>query len=107
MPYVVFVEELEGAADVRGHTVPSLEQAFARIIDRCGLTHHFEREEEGWRLVLSDPDDPSRSPDPVLSSYIKPRDAHYDLMAQEVDGRLRGHIAVDAVVFGKQLAASP
>lgn len=107
MPYVVFAEELEDVADVRGHTVPTLEQAFSRIIDRCGLSHHFEREEEGWRLVLSDPEDPSRSPDPVLSTYIKPRDAHYDLMAQAVDGRLRGHIAVDATVFSKQFAASP
>lgn len=106
MPYVVFVEELEDVADVRSHTVPSLEQAFAQIIDRCGLTHHFEREDQGWRLVLSDPESPARSPDPVLSSYIKPRDAHFDLMSQAVDGRLRGHIATDAAVFGKQFAAS-
>lgn len=107
MAYIVFAEEHEDVADVRGHTVPTLEQAFARIIDRCGLTHHFEREEEGWRLVLSDPEDPSRSPDPILSTYIKPRDAHFDLMSQAVDGRLRGHIAVDAAVFSKQFAASP
>lgn len=107
MPYVVFAEELEDVADVRGHTVSTLEQAFARIIDRCGLTHRFEQEDEGWRLVLSDPKDPSHSPDPVLSSYIKLRDAHYDLMAQAVDGRLRGHIAVDLTTFGKRLAFSP
>jgi len=104
--YVVFAEELEDVADVRGHTVPTLEQAFARIIERCSLTHHFEREEEGWRLVLSDQEDPSRSPEPVLSSYIKPRDAHHDLMAQAVDGRLRGHIAVDLAVFNKQFASA-
>lgn len=106
MAYVVFAEELEDVADVRGHTVPTLEQAFAQILDRCGLKHHFEREDEGWRLVLSDPEDPSRSPDPVLSTYIKPRDAHYDLMAQAVDGRLRGHIAIDMAAFNKQFASA-
>jgi hypothetical protein len=104
--YVVFAEELEDVADIRPHTVASLEQAFAQIIDRCGFTHHFEREEEGWRLILSDQEDPSRYPDPILSTYIKPRDAHYDLMAQAVDGRLRGHIAVDLAVFNKQFASA-
>lgn len=109
MAYIVFAEELEDVADVRGHTVPTLEQAFAQIVGRCGLTHHFEQEDEGWRLVLLDTEDPSRSPDPVLSTYIKPRDAHHDLMVQAVDGRLRGHIAVDAAAFNKQFrsTASP
>ncbi len=95
MAYIVFAEELEDVADLRSHTVPSLEQAFARIIERCGLRHHFAREDEGWRLVLSDPEDPSRNPDPILSTYIKPRDAHHDLMTQAVDGRLRGHVALN------------
>lgn len=104
MAYVVFAEELEDVAEVRDHIVASLEAAFARITERCGLIHHFEREDEGWKLILTDREDPSRTPEPILSSYIKPRDAHHDLMAQAVDGRLRGHVAVELAAFRKQAA---
>jgi hypothetical protein len=92
--YVVFAEELEGVADLKAHTVGSLEQAFAQIIARCGLTYYFAQEGEGWKLVFTDPARPDCSPEPVVSDYIKPRDAKHDLMAQAVDGRLKGHIAV-------------
>jgi hypothetical protein len=40
--YVVFAEEVETSADTQSRLVPSLEQAFARIIDRCGLSYAFE-----------------------------------------------------------------
>jgi hypothetical protein len=35
-------------------------------------------------------EDPSRTPEPILSKYLKQRDARYDLMALVVDGRLSG-----------------
>ena len=75
MPYVVFAEELETAEDIRAHTVATLEQAFAQ--------------------------QPSRNPDSIFSSYKKPRDAHHDLMTQAVDGRIRGHVAVDLVTLSR------
>lgn len=93
--YVVFAEELEDVADIRPHTVASLEQAFAQIVCRCGYQYHFEpRSEAGWALVLTDVERPDRNPDPILSDYKKPDEAKHDLIAQAVDGRLRGHVAV-------------
>jgi len=97
--YVVFAEELEGVADLKAHTVGSLEQAFAQIIARCGLTYCFAQESEGWKMVFTDPARPDCSPEPIFSDYIKPRDAKHDLMAQAVDGRLKGHTAVLAEDF--------
>ena len=35
-----------------------------------------------------------RSPEPIHSSCIKPRDAQFDLMSQAVDGRLKGYVAL-------------
>jgi hypothetical protein len=99
--YVVFAEELEGTADAKGHIVCSLEQAFAQIVCRCGLNYHFEQEQEGWRLVFTDVERPDRSPEPVHSDYKRPRDAQHDLMAQAVDGRIRGHIAISAEDFAR------
>lgn len=92
--YVVFAEELEDVADVKAHTVLTLEQAFAQIVCRCGLAYHFEPTQEGWALILTDVERPDRSPDPVLSDYKKPDDAKHDLIAQAVDGRVRGHVAI-------------
>ena len=93
--YVVFAEELEEVADLRPHTVTTLEQAFAQIVCRCGYHYHFEPcNEGGWALVLTDVERPDRNPDPILSDYKKPDEAKHDLIAQAVDGRLRGHLAV-------------
>ena len=93
--YVVFAEELEDTADLLPHTVQTLEQAFARIACRCGYNYHFEpRSEEGWAMILTDVARPECSPEPILSDYKKPDDAKHDLIAQAVDGRLRGHMAV-------------
>jgi hypothetical protein len=78
------------------NTCQALEQAFARIACRCGLSYSFESEADGWKLVLTDVERPDRSPLPIRSKYKKPRDAQHDLMVQAVDGRLRGHIAIDA-----------
>jgi hypothetical protein len=97
--YVVFAEELEGVADLKAHTVGSLEQAFAQIIARCGLTYCFMPEGEGWKLVFTDPARPDCSPEPVVTDYRKPRDARHDLMLQAVDGRLKGHVAISATDF--------
>ncbi|HET7086029.1 MAG TPA: hypothetical protein VFI23_14725 [Rhizomicrobium sp.] len=99
--YVVFAEELEEAADVKGHIVQSLEQAFAQIMCRCGLAYHFEQEQEGWRLIFTDVERPERSPEPVHTDYKRPRDAKHDLVAQAVDGRIRGHIAVSREDFDR------
>jgi hypothetical protein len=92
--YVVFVEELEGPQDPV-HTARTLEQAFAQITCRCGYSYRFEpAQEQGWCLFLIDVARPERSPDPIHSSCVKPRDAHFDLMTQAVDGRLKGHVAL-------------
>ena len=99
--YVVFAEELESAADAKSHVVQSLEQAFAKIACRCGLSYAFEQEQEGWRLVFTDVERPECSPEPVHTDYKRPRDANYDLMAQAVDGRIRGHVAISADEFAK------
>ena len=97
--YVVFAEELKDAAEVQSHTVPTLEQAFAQIACRCGLSYAFEQEQEGWRLVFTDVERPECSPEPVHTDYKRPRDAKHDLIAQAVDGRLRGHVAISYDAF--------
>ena len=99
--YVVFAEELENAAPVGANIVPTLEQAFARIACRCGLSYRFLPGEEGWTLEMTDVERPDRSPEPIHSSYKKPRDAQHDLMTQAVDGRVRGHVAIRDDLFGR------
>ena len=97
--YVVFVEETKDAFESPLHTAKTLEQAFAQIVCRCGYSYRFEPAQElGWCLFLTDVERPERSPEPIHSTCIKPRDAQYDLMSKAVDGRLRGHVAqpVDA-----------
>ena len=93
--YVVFVEETEDAVESPLATARTLEQAFAQIACRCGYSYRFEPAQElGWCLFLTDVERPERSPDPIHSTCIKPRDAQYDLMSQAVDGRLKGHVAL-------------
>ena len=104
--YIVFAEELDGIADTKGHLVQSLEQAFAQIACRCGYSYQFEQEQDGWKLVLTDVERPDCSPEPIISSYQRPRDAKHDLIAQAVDGRLRGHVAISYDEFERQLRRS-
>ena len=92
--YVVFVEELDAGQEPL-HIARNLEQAFAQIACRCGYSYRFEpAQEQGWCLFLIDVERPERSPDPIHSTCIKPRDAQFDLMSQAVDGRLKGHVAL-------------
>ncbi|MDE2184522.1 MAG: hypothetical protein KGJ78_16000 [Alphaproteobacteria bacterium] len=88
--YAVVTEDLEQL----GGPVGSLQQAFALVCCRAGFTYHFEQEQDGWRLVLTDGERPECSPEPILSTYIKRADAHRDLMQQAIDGRLKGIAAV-------------
>ena len=97
--YIVFAEELEDVASIGANTVQTLADAFARIACRCGLSYRFVSREEGWTLELMDVERPECSPEPIHSSYVKPRDAQNDLMTHAVDGRIRGHIALDAEIF--------
>ena len=100
--YVVFAEDFDMAPSKVGqNTVGTLEQAFARICCHCGLSYRFLPDEEGWRLELIDVERPECSPDLIRSSYKRPQDSHADLMAQAVDGRVRGHIALDAQAFAR------
>ena len=97
--YVVFVEELDGDPAPQ-YIARTLDQAFAQIVCRCGYSYRFEpAQEQGWCLFLIDVERPERSPDPLHSTCIKPRDAQYDLMRQAVDGRLKGHVALEAEAF--------
>jgi hypothetical protein len=91
--YVVFVEELEAGQEPL-HIARTVEQAFAQIACRCGYSYRFESEDHGCRLVLTDVERPECSPDSIHST-CKPRDAQHDLMSQAVDGRLKGHVALD------------
>ena len=52
--YVVFAEEFEEFVDLSRNTYPTLEQAFAQVCCRAGCNYHFEQEQSGWRLVLTD-----------------------------------------------------
>ena len=100
--YVVFAEEFDvSATKVNENAVATLDQAFARICCHCGLSYRFVAEEEGWRLELTDVERPDRNPEPIFSSYKKPRDAQHDLMTQAVDGRIRGHVAIRNDLFGR------
>jgi len=101
--YVVFVEELEAGQEPL-HIARNVEQAFAQIACRCGYSYRFEGEEHGWRLVLIDVERPECSPEPIHSTCIKPRDAQYDLMRQAVDGRLKGHVALEADAYRRAQA---
>jgi len=97
--YVVFVEELDGDPAPQ-YIARTLDQAFAQIVCRCGYSYRFEpAQEQGWCLFLIDVERPERSPDPLHSTCIKPRDAQYDLMRQAVDGRLKGHVALTAEAY--------
>lgn len=102
--YLVFVEEID-LAPTRAHenAVATLDQAFARICCHCGLSYRFVSGDEGWTLEMTDVERPERSPEPIRSSYKKPRDAQHDLMTQAVDGRIRGHVAVRDDLFGRAL----
>jgi len=98
--YVVFIEETEDAITAPLHTAKTLEQAFAQIVCRCGYSYRFEPAQElGWCLFLTDVERPDRSPDPIHSTCIKPRDAQFDLMSQAVDGRLKGHVALPVETY--------
>lgn len=66
------------------------------------MSYAFEpQEQEGWRLVLTDVERPDRSPQPIHTDYKRPRDAKHDLIAQAVNGRLRGHVAIRDDLFGR------
>ena len=97
--YRVFAEELEDVASAGANAVPTLADAFARIACRCGLSYRFVSAVKGWTLEMMDVERPDCSPEPIHSSYVKPRNAQNDLMTQAVDGRIRGHIALDADIF--------
>jgi hypothetical protein len=101
--YVVFAEELESGPPNPRNSARTLEEAFVRICCRCGLSYEFFPEDDGWRLQLRDVERPGRSPAPIRSKYKRPQDAQRDLMAQAVDGRIRGHVAVPSDVFAKML----
>ena len=91
--YVVFAEELELMSPHSPISARTLDEAFARICCRCGLSYEFFPEDEGWRLQLTDVAQPQQSPPPIRSSYQRLQDAQHDLLSQAVDGRIRGHVA--------------
>ena len=102
----MYVLMFDGAIDetptaAMAATVPTLDQAFARICCHCGLSYRFVPGDEGWTLEMTDVERPERSPEPIHSSYKKPRDAQRDLMTQAVDGRIRGHVAIRDDLFGR------
>jgi hypothetical protein len=99
--YVVLMAGAEDQADIRRDAAHSLEQAFARIACLCGYSYHFEQGQEDWRLVLTDVERPSDSPEPISTSYVKTADAKRDLMVQAIDGRLKGYAAIPRADFDK------
>jgi hypothetical protein len=101
--YIVFAEELVASPPNPGNSARTLDEAFARICCRCGLSYEFFPEEDGWRLQLTDVAQPQQSPTPIRSSYKRLQDAQHDLLSQAVDGRIRGHIAVPSDDYAKLL----
>ena len=99
--YVVFAEELENPSLGSANTARTLDEAFARICCRSGLSYRLVPADQGWTLELTDVEPPERGPDPIHSSYKKPRNAQHDLMTQAVDGHIRGHIAIREDLFGR------
>jgi hypothetical protein len=100
--YVVLSDEFGDQPDPASVGMATLEQAFALIVCRCGYAYHFEPTDECWRLVLTDIERPSHSPDPVISTYKKIADAKHDLLAQAVDGRLKGYVALPSAEFERR-----
>ena len=94
-------EIVETPTTAMANTVPTLDQAFARICCHCGLSYRFMPGDEGWTLEMTDVERPDRSPEPIHSVYKRPQDAQHDLMSQAVDGRLRGHVAIRDDLFGR------
>ena len=101
--YVVFAEELDQTPPGPGNSARTLEEAFARICCRCGLSYRFVPADEGWTLELTDVERPECSPEAIQSSYKRPQDAQHDLMSQAVDGRIRGHVAICSENFQSTL----
>ena len=99
--YVVFAEELESGPPNPRNSARTLDEAFARICCRCGLSYEFFPEDDGWRLQLTDVAQPQLSPAPIRSSYQRLQDAQHDLLSQAVDGRIRGHVAVPRDHYAK------
>jgi len=99
--YAVVTEHWEqvGRAD-------NLEQAFAQVCCHAGVSYHFEPEQDGWRLVLTDGERPECSPEPISTTYVKRADAHRDLIEKAVDGRLKGIAAVPLAKFHTQITQS-
>src|ERR1700761_6638283 len=101
--YVVFAEELASSPPNARNSARTLDEAFARICCRCGLSYEFFPEDDGWRLQLTDVAQPQLSPAPIRSSYKRLQDAQHDLLSQAVDGRICGHVAVPSDAFAKLL----
>jgi hypothetical protein len=55
MYVLVFAGEVEETpTTMSANTVPTLDQAFARIMCRCGLSYRFTSWEQGWALEMTD-----------------------------------------------------
>jgi hypothetical protein len=100
--YLVVTEDFGELADLERSAAGTLEQAFAQVCCRAGYGYHFEQVQDGWRLVIMDIERPECSPEPVRSTYIKRADAQRDLMAQAVDGRLKGFVAIPLADLRRQ-----
>ncbi len=101
--YVVFADALEDDAMLE-QKASTLEQAFAIIVCRCGYAYAFKRGEQGWSLVLTDVEIPGYSPDRIVTTFEKADAAKRDLIAQAVDGRLKGYVALPLEAFRKRQA---
>ena len=111
MAYIVFAEEVIEGMDMRPYRVESLDEGFARILNRMGYSYHFLESPRGWTLMITDPaagdsSVPRRSvPRPMTTSYKRPRDARYDLIEQAVDGRIDGHLCLHEDEFWRRREA--
>ncbi len=101
--YVVFADAVDDDAMLE-QQASTLEQAFAIIVCRCGYAYSFERGEQGWSLVLTDVEIPGYSPDRIVTTFEKADAAKRDLLAQAVDGRLKGYVALRLEEFRKREA---
>ena len=110
MAYIVFAEEVIEGMDMRPYRVESIDEGFARILNRAGYSYHFLESPRGTLMITApaaaDSNEPRGSvPRPMTTSYKRPRDARYDLIEQAVDGRINGHLCLHEDEFWRRREA--
>lgn len=101
--WVVIAENEDEVSGRSGIGIP-LPRAFAEVCCRAGLNYHFDHEETGWKLVLTDGARPECSPEPFRSDYVKRADAERNLMEHAIVRGIRGYAALPFALYQRHEA---